>query len=112
MTDKVIVYTTCGKAEDAERLARCLVEERLAACVNVVPGVRSFYRWKGKIENDTEFLLMIKTARGLVDQLRQQLEKVHPYELPELIVAPIIDGSPNYLAWLEQEVAADGPSPA
>jgi periplasmic divalent cation tolerance protein len=112
MTDKVIVYTTCGKAEDAENLAQRLVEERLAACVNVVPGVRSFYRWKGKIENDAEFLLIIKTARGLVGSLRQQLEKVHPYELPEMIVAPIIDGSPNYLAWLEQEVAAQGPSPA
>jgi periplasmic divalent cation tolerance protein len=111
MTDKVIVYTTCGKAEDAENLALRLIEGRLAACVNVVPGVRSFYRWKGKIENDTEFLLIIKTARGLVDQLRLELEKLHPYELPELIVAPIIDGSPNYLAWLEQEVSAEGPAP-
>lgn len=112
MTDKVIVYTTCGKAEDAERLAQGLIERRLAACVNVVPGVRSYYRWKGKIENDAEFLLIIKTARALVDPLRVEIEKLHPYELPELIVAPIIDGSPNYLAWLEQEVAAQGPSPA
>jgi periplasmic divalent cation tolerance protein len=110
MTDKVIVYTTCGKAEDAENLAQRLIEGRLAACVNVVPGVRSFYRWKGKIENDTEFLLIIKTARGLVDPLRLELEKLHPYELPEMIVAPIIDGSPNYLAWLDQEVSPEGPS--
>lgn len=110
MTDKVIVYTTCGKAEDAEALAQRLIEGRLAACVSVVPGVRSFYRWKGKVENDPEVLLIIKTARGLVDQLRQELEKAHPYELPELIAAPIVDGSPNYLAWLEQEVTADGPS--
>lgn len=110
MTDKVIVYTTCGSNEDAEKIAQRMIEARVAACVNVVPGVRSFYRWQGKIENDTEFLLIIKTARGLVDQLRQELEKLHPYDLPELIVAPIIDGSPNYLAWLDKEVAADGPS--
>jgi periplasmic divalent cation tolerance protein len=110
MTDKVIVLTTCGKSEDAEKLAQALVEKRLAACVNVVSGVRSFYRWQGKIENDAEFLLIVKTARGLVDQLRQELEKIHPYELPELVVAPIIDGSPNYLAWLEKEVASEGPS--
>jgi periplasmic divalent cation tolerance protein len=110
MTDKVIVLTTCGKSEDAEKLAQALVEKRLAACVNVVSGVRSFYRWQGKIENDAEFLLIAKTARGLVDQLRQELEKIHPYELPELVVAPIIDGSPNYLAWLEKEVASEGPS--
>ncbi len=110
MTDKVIVYTTCGQAEDAASIAQRLIEARLAACVNVVPGVRSYYRWKGKIENDAEFLLIIKTARGLVDPLRLELEKLHPYDLPELIVAPIIDGSPNYLAWLEQEVTGEGPS--
>ncbi|MEX2300827.1 MAG: divalent-cation tolerance protein CutA [Bryobacterales bacterium] len=112
MTDKVIVLTTCGKFEDAEKLAQGLIEKRLAACVNVVSGVRSYYRWQGKIENDAEFLLIVKTARGLVDQLRLELEKVHPYELPELIVAPIIDGSPNYLAWLDREVAAEAPPPA
>jgi periplasmic divalent cation tolerance protein len=110
VTDKVIVYTTCGKAEDAESIAQRLIEGRLAACVNVVAGVRSFYRWQGKIENAAEFLLIIKTARGLVDPLRLELEKLHPYDLPELIVAPIIDGSPDYLAWLEQEVTAEGPS--
>jgi periplasmic divalent cation tolerance protein len=110
VTDKVIVYTTCGKAEDAESIAQRLIEGRLAACVNVVAGVRSFYRWQGKIENAAEFLLIIKTARGLLDPLRVELEKLHPYDLPELIVAPIIDGSPNYLAWLEQEVTAEGPS--
>ncbi len=110
MTDKVIVLTTCNKSEDAEMLAQALIEKRLAACVNVVSGVRSYYRWQGKIENDGEFLLIVKTVRGLVDSLRQELEKLHPYDLPELVVAPIIDGSPNYLAWLEQEVTTQGPS--
>jgi periplasmic divalent cation tolerance protein len=109
MTDKVIVLTTCGKSEDAERLAQALIEKRLAACVNVVSGVRSYYRWLGKIENDPVFLLIVTTARGLVDQLRLELEKIHPSELPEMIVAPIIDGSPNYLEWLDREVAAEAP---
>jgi periplasmic divalent cation tolerance protein len=111
MTDKVIVYTTCAKDGDAETLAQKLIERRLAACVNVVPGVRSFYRWKGNIEKDGELLLMIKTARGLVEQLRLELERLHPYELPEMIVTPIVDGSPNYLAWLDQEITAAGPEP-
>ena len=112
MTDKVVLFSTCPNMAEAENLAGHLVETRLAACVNAVPAIRSFYRWKGKIENDAEFLLIIKTARGLVDSLRVEIEKLHPYELPELIVAPIVDGSPNYLAWLEQEVAVQGSSPA
>lgn len=104
MTDKVVAYTTCDNPEEAEKIARHLIEERLAACVSVVPGVKSYYRWKGSIESDDEILLMIKTSRDLVDALRQQLEKLHSYDLPELIVTPIVDGSPNYLAWLEKEL--------
>ncbi len=104
MTDKVVAYTTCADPEEAEKIARHLIEERLAACVSVVPAVKSYYRWKGSIESDDEILLMIKTSRDLVDALRQQLEKLHSYDLPELIVTPIVDGSPNYLAWLEKEL--------
>ena len=105
MTDKVVAYTTCAGPEEAEKIARHLIDERLAACVSVVPAVKSYYRWKGSIESDDEILLMIKTSRDLVDALRQQLEKLHSYDLPELIVTPIVDGSPNYLAWLESELA-------
>ncbi len=105
MTDKVVAYTTCDDPEEAEKLARHLIDERLAACVSVVPAVKSYYRWKGSIESNDEILLMIKTSRDLVDALRQQLEKIHSYDLPELIVTPIVDGSPKYLAWLESELA-------
>ena len=104
MTDKVIAYTTCSDKAEAEKLARHLVEERLAACVSVLPGVKSFYRWQGKIETDDEILLMVKTSRDLVDEMRRRLDRLHSYDLPELIVVPIVDGSPNYLAWLEREL--------
>ncbi len=105
MTDKVVAYTTCDDAEEAEQIARHLIDERLAACVSVVPAVKSYYRWKGSVESDDEILLLIKTSRDLIDAVRQALEKLHTYDLPELIVTPIVDGSPKYLAWLEAELA-------
>ena len=104
MTDKVIVLSTCGNATEAEKLARHLIDNRLAACVNVVPGLLSYYRWQGQVENDAELLLLIKTARGLLDEVRSALDKLHSYELPEFVVVPIVDGSPEYLDWLESEV--------
>lgn len=110
MTDKVVVYTTCGNITEAESIARNLIDNRLAACVNVVPGLLSYYRWQGKVENDAELLLMIKTAGSLVDEVRNVLETLHSYDLPEMIVLPIIGGSPSYLEWLEQEVQPAPPA--
>ena len=106
MTDKIVVLSTCGSAEEAERIARALVEKRLAACVNVMPAVRSFYRWKGAIEDEPELLLVIKSSRGLFDQLRAEIERLHSYEVPEVIAVPVVDGSEGYLEWLERELAA------
>ena len=106
MTDKIVVLSTCASPEDAARIARSLVEKKLAACVNVMPAVRSFYRWQGAIEDDQESLLVIKSSRGLFDQLRAELEKLHSYEVPEVIAVPIVDGSEGYLEWLERELAA------
>ena len=106
MTDKVIVYTSCRDAAEAEKLARHLVERRLAASVSIVPAVRSFYRWKGDIQDEQELLLMIKASRGSLTTLRREIEKLHSYDLPQLVAIPIVDGSPNYLAWLERELAA------
>ena len=83
MTDKIVVFTTCAAEADAERLALALVDRRLAACVNIVRGVRSFYHWKGEIESGEEFLLIIKTSRDLFAALNAEMEKLHPYELPE-----------------------------
>jgi len=101
MTDRVVALSTCGSEEEARKLARGLVEARVAACVNVVPGIHSVYRWQGKIEEDAEWLLLIKTRRELLDRLRALLEHSHSYDVPELIALPIEEGSPAYLDWLD-----------
>ena len=104
MTDKIVVLTTCASEQDAERLAHALVGEQLAACVNVVPQIRSFYRWKGELETAGEFLLIIKTSRDLFDALKLELERLHPYEVPEVLALPIVAGGENYLNWLGQNL--------
>jgi periplasmic divalent cation tolerance protein len=104
MTDKIVVLSTCGSSEEAEQLAHKLVTERLAACVNVVPQVRSFYRWQGAVTDGTEWLLVIKTSRELFIELRSALESSHSYELPEILALPVIEGSTNYLLWMEGEL--------
>jgi periplasmic divalent cation tolerance protein len=105
MTDKIVVLSACASAEEAQRLARALVEKRLAACVNIIPGVRSVYRWKDVIEDEEEVLLVIKTSRGLLDELREEIERLHSYEVPEVIALPVVDGSERYLAWMNRELA-------
>ena len=104
MTDKIVVLTTCAVESDAQRMARALVDGRLAACVNVVPGVRSFYHWKGEIESSEEFLLIVKTSRDLFPALRAEMEKLHPYEVPELLALPVVAGAENYLSWIESNL--------
>ena len=104
MTDKIVVLSTCGSADEAERLARELVAQHAAACVNIVAPVRSIYRWKGKIEDASEWLLIVKTNRASFDRLRAALEAAHSYELPEVLALPVVAGSPNYLRWIEGEL--------
>jgi periplasmic divalent cation tolerance protein len=106
MTDKIVVLSTCGSAEEAEKIARALVEARLAACVNVLAGARSFYRWQGAIEYSAEWLLIIKTSRGRFDELSSELQRLHSYEVPEVVALPMVAGSANYLNWLEEELGA------
>jgi periplasmic divalent cation tolerance protein len=101
MTDKIIVLSTCASEEESGKLARSLVEQRLAACVNVVPRVRSYYRWKGEIESADEYLLLIKSSRSCMAALLTVLENEHSYEVPEVIAVPVVDGAPNYLNWLQ-----------
>lgn len=105
VTDKIVVFSTCDSEEQAERIARALVEQRLAACVNIVPGARSIYRWKGQIEDAAEWLLIIKSRRDLMEQLRAAIGKIHSYEVPELLAVPVVDGSESYLAWVDRELA-------
>ena len=105
MTDQIVILTTCASEQEAETLARMLVERRLAACVNVVPGVRSYYRWQGAVESGGEWLLIVKSSRSLFDPLRAALEQAHSYEVPEVLALPVVEGAPNYLAWLASSLA-------
>ena len=100
------MFSTASSAEEAEKIARALVNEHLAACVNVVPSIRSFYRWQGKIEDSAEFLLVIKSSRERFDALRTLLEKLHSYEVPEVVAIPVVDGARNYLNWMGGELGA------
>ena len=108
MTDKIVVLSNCSSREEADRIARGLVEERLAACVNIVDGVRSVYHWQGKIEEGQETMLVIKSRRDLFDNLQQRLAAMHSYEVPEAIAIPVVDGLPAYLDWMEREMAPQG----
>jgi periplasmic divalent cation tolerance protein len=106
MTDKIVVLTTCESEEEAERIARFLVEKRLAACVNILPKARSIYRWKGAVEDAQELILLIKSRRDVFETLRAELLKIHSYEVPEAIALPVVDGSHAYLAWIDRELAS------
>jgi periplasmic divalent cation tolerance protein len=108
MTGPVVALSTVATAEDAERIARSLVEKGLAACVNLVPGVVSFYRWQGRLERDAEVLLVIKTRGERFDELKAALLAEHPYEVPELVAIPIEAGHQRYLEWLEDSVRGAG----
>lgn len=105
MSGRIVALSTVGSAEDAERIARELVGRRLAACVNVVGGVVSVYRWKGAVERDEERLLVIKTRAERLEELRQALVELHPYEVPELVALPVEAGHAPYLAWLDESVS-------
>jgi periplasmic divalent cation tolerance protein len=98
-----IVFCTCADNETASRLARALVDERLAACVNAVPGVVSTYRWNDAIHNDNEVLLLIKTTADRLDAMQARLLELHPYEIPEVLAIEPIAGAAPYLAWLDRE---------
>jgi uncharacterized protein involved in tolerance to divalent cations len=100
-----LVLVTCGSTAEARRIARAVVEERLAACVNILPGaVASIYRWKGKMESARERLLLIKTSRKRLAKLRAAVKRLHSYDVPEFIAVPIVAGSRAYLAWLDESV--------
>jgi periplasmic divalent cation tolerance protein len=96
-----VVLVTCPSRVVGETVGRALVDERLAACVNVVPGVRSIYRWEGKVRRDPEVLLVIKTRRTHLPALQRKVKSLHPYTVPEIIALPIAAGSAPYLAWVQ-----------
>lgn len=108
MTDKIVVLSTCSSREEADRIARQLVETRLAACVNIVPGVRSVYRWNGAIEEAEESLLVIKSSRPLFEDLQAEIARLHSYQTPEALAIAVVDGAEPYLMWMAHELRAAG----
>lgn len=104
MTDKVLILLTAPNRRESRKIARHLVEIRLAACVNISPPIQSHYRWKGKMQEDSEFQLTIKSTRDLFPELRREILKMHSYKIPEIICLPIVDGSPEYLNWVGESV--------
>src|SRR6267154_35306 len=106
MTAKRIVLTTAGSEVEARKIARELVERRLAACVNIVPRITSIYRWKGKVEEAPEWLLVVKNTQEAFGEVRQAIADLHSYELPECICLTIEDGLLGYLQWIAESVSA------
>ncbi len=108
LTDKIVVLVTCGSMKEAERLAKAIVKARLAACVNISTApVESVYRWKGRVERAREFLLLVKSTRKRFAGLRRELERLHSYDVPEIIALPIAEGSAGYLRWLGESVQVE-----
>ena len=104
MTDKIVIFVTVGNAKEAALLARNLVEKRLAACVNLLPSVTSWYWWEGKVTEDQEVLLMMKTSRDKFEVLEKEVLRMHSYAVPEVIALQIVEGSKNYLNWIEESL--------
>lgn len=104
MTDKIIVSLTSDSPELADSIARLAVEKRLAACVQIIPSVRSIYRWKGAVEDSSEWLLLLKTRRDLFAPLRSEIRRVHPYQTPEILATAVVDGDQSYLDWMDAQL--------
>jgi len=104
--DFVVVFVTAPSAEVAANLAKVLVTEKYVACVNILPGLRSIYAWEGKMCDEQEVLCVLKTRRSLFAAVRERVVALHPYQVPEIIALPLVDGSAPYLAWLRDETRA------
>jgi periplasmic divalent cation tolerance protein len=103
MPECIVVFVTCGSEEEALKIAHSLVEERVAACVNLISPVRSIYRWEGKIWDEKEWILIIKTQKESFEGLERKVKSLHSYSVPEIIGLPIVEGSSSYLQWLLEE---------
>jgi periplasmic divalent cation tolerance protein len=104
MTDHIQVVTTTATHDEAEMIARALVDERLAACTQIVGPITSIYRWEGKIETSQEYQCWAKSRRALYPQVEAAIRRLHPYQVPEILAIPIVAGSENYLMWLDGEL--------
>lgn len=105
--DAIVVYITVPDESEAVTISKALVDEKLAACVNIVKGIRSIYSWRGKIEDEPEILLILKSRRHLFKKLQSRVKELHSYSVPEIIALPIIEGSEDYMKWLESVTLAE-----
>ena len=103
MTEFIIVFITAPNEKEAASISRTIVEERLVACVNIIPSVRSIYRWQGRVEDEQEVLMVVKTKKSLFERLQERVKELHSYSVPEIIGLPVTEGSKQYLEWLGQE---------
>jgi periplasmic divalent cation tolerance protein len=103
MSNYIVIYITTASVNEAKKIGRALVEEKLAACSNIISPIRSIYSWQGKICDDKEALMVLKTRKKLFNQIVKRVEKLHSYDVPEIIAMPIIEGSSKYLSWLNEE---------
>ena len=101
MSEYIVVYVTAPDEQKAASIAYIVVEDKLAACVNIIKGIKSIYLWEGKLETEAECLMIIKTRRSLFPALQKRIKELHPYKVPEIIAAPIIEGSMEYLLWVK-----------
>ncbi len=103
MTEFIIVFITAPKEDEAHRIAHDIIASRLGACVNIIKNIRSIYRWKGRIEDEGEVLMIVKTRMDLFGELKKRVKELHSYSVPEIIALPVIEGSEEYLSWLKEE---------
>jgi len=103
MTDVVTLFITTASQEEARKVARAVLDKKRAACVNIIPGVRSLYWWQGNLEEAEEWLLVAKTRAALVDELVAEVKRAHSYSVPEIIAMPVVAGNPDYLDWVRDE---------
>ncbi len=109
MTDSIVIFVTAGSEAEAEKIARALVEEQLAACVNILSPIRSIYRWQGQVADDREWLLLIKTRAERFAAVESRVKALHSYQVPEVIALPIVTGAEGYLRWLRESVSEPRP---
>lgn len=108
MTDSIVVMITCSSKREAVKIKEVLLKKRKVACVNIISGVDSFFWWKGKIDSSLEVLLLAKTKKKMLKEIITLVQKIHSYEVPEIIALPVIGGNKNYLKWIEREVLGEG----
>jgi periplasmic divalent cation tolerance protein len=110
VSSHIVVFVTAGSADEGRTIGRALVNERLGACVSIIPSLESVYRWQGRVHHDQEVLLLVKTTAAALERLVKRVKQLHSYDTPEIIALPIVAGADDYLRWIDQETQPPGPS--